>query len=503
MQEARTLRSIALAVGIAVVVLAATLSLVSAQDKTSPLVKLTILHMNDPHGHYEPYREEGASGLVGGFAKAKTVIDEIVTKNRKSGRETLVLMAGDLLMGTLYTETFKGELGARLLNSMGFTAMTVGNHEFDYGVDSLYRNLKLELNCPLLSANIRDEFFRPQFDMLKETFVGTTRLVLFGLTTRGSRAGDLFVSDPICAAKEVLDRYEDSDLVIALTHLGLSEDRELLDACPSIDVIVGGHSHHELRPSFEKDPRPIVQAGAYARYVGRLDLEVRDGKVVGYESRLIDLSPEVKDDEEITRIISEHKSRIPYCCFVPVGTSEVFLNGTNHKGWSVYHTAPVAKLITYVMAAHTDAQVAITNAGGIRWSLPKGEISYADLFQVIPFPNRCVKMHLKGWELQNLVRESVESSRGYKELLQQFGLTLETDEPGNLVIRKVRDEDFDPQKTYSVVTNDFLADRLHAHGVVDKEKTPFTQSPTLIRDLVAEFVRGKGVITGRLIDELK
>ncbi|MEW6350607.1 MAG: bifunctional UDP-sugar hydrolase/5'-nucleotidase [Thermodesulfobacteriota bacterium] len=503
MLDASTLRRLTLALGFALVLAAAGLSVGAAQEAAEPLLKLTILHMNDPHGHYEPYPEEGSAGLVGGFAKAKTIIDQIRRKNEESGRETLVLMAGDLLMGTVFTETFKGELGATLLNSMGFTAMTVGNHEFDYGVGNLFKRLKPDLNCPLLSANIRDESFRPQFDMVKESAIGKTRLVLFGLTTRSSRAEGLFVSDPMCAAKDVLDRYRESDLIIALTHLGSVQDRNLLKACPLIDVIVGGHSHEKLTPSFDTHPRPIVQAGAYARYVGRLDLEVRDGKVEGYKSRLLDLDAEVKDDAEITRVVSEYRRRIPECWFASVGSSEVFLNGADHRGWSVYRTAPVAKLVTHVMAMHAGTQVAITNAGSIRGSLPKGDVNYADLFRVLPFPNRCVKMDLKGVDLQEILRSGVKSSRGYSELLQTFGLTLGKDEPGNLVIEKVRDEEFDPQKTYSVVTNDFLADRLHRQGLPNKDKTPSAKGTPLIRDLVADFIRRKGPISQRLLDELK
>ena len=86
-------------------------------------------------------------------------------------------------------------------------------------------------------------------------------VVLFGLTTQSSRANGLYFSDPIAAAKEILDRYESKDLIIAVTHLGDDKDgRELLKACKKIDVIVGGHSHDKLSPKFADEPRPIVQA---------------------------------------------------------------------------------------------------------------------------------------------------------------------------------------------------------------------------------------------------
>ena len=82
--------------------------------------------MNDPHAHYEPYQDRNTKEVIGGFAKAQTVIKEVLAANQAEGRETLIFMAGDLLMGTPFSTAFKGQLGVKLMNKMKFTAMTVG-----------------------------------------------------------------------------------------------------------------------------------------------------------------------------------------------------------------------------------------------------------------------------------------------------------------------------------------------------------------------------------------
>src|SRR5208283_345582 len=120
-------------------------------------LKLTILYMNDPHAHYLPYEEKDAAGLIGGFAKAQTVMADIQTRNRVEGRHTIVFLAGDLLMGTPFSTAFKGRLGVKLMNEMKFTAMVVGNHEFDYGKENLLLNLRPVMQFPLLSANTKTE----------------------------------------------------------------------------------------------------------------------------------------------------------------------------------------------------------------------------------------------------------------------------------------------------------------------------------------------------------
>ena len=131
--------------------------LASDAARAAGLWKLTILYMGDTHAHYLPYRLKEEPGPLGGFAKALTVMEGIRSQCSAEGRDTLTLMAGDLLMGTPFSTAFKGEAGVDLMNRMKFDAMAVGNHEFDYGLNNLLEKLRplmkiLSKACPASDA---------------------------------------------------------------------------------------------------------------------------------------------------------------------------------------------------------------------------------------------------------------------------------------------------------------------------------------------------------------
>jgi 2',3'-cyclic-nucleotide 2'-phosphodiesterase (5'-nucleotidase family) len=289
---------------ILVLIVAGTLCWADRGDSGS-LLKLTIMYMNDPHAHYVPYSKEGSSGLIGGFGKARTVMSELQAQNRQLGKHTLIFLAGDLLMGTPFSTAFKGQLGVTLMNTMQFDAMVVGNHDFDYGQDNLMSNVKSRMKFPLISANIKTQSgdYVFQRSLIKDISNPKSRIVILGLTTADTpvttfpdNVKDLVFDDPIRTAQEVLQGVKNRDLVIALTHLGVEEDKRLAEACPKIDIIIGGHSHTALFKPIKVNNAVICQAGAYAEYVGKLDLEVQDGRVIKYDGELIFLGPEIKED---------------------------------------------------------------------------------------------------------------------------------------------------------------------------------------------------------------
>ena len=206
--------------------------------------------MNDPHSHYLPDQDRNTKELIGGFARAQAVITEVLAENKAQGRETLLLMAGDLLMGTPFSTTFKGRLGAELLNKMKFDAMVVGNHEFDYGLRNLLFNVRPMMQFPLLSANVRSECGEYIFKRsLWKRFPGSkTKAVILGLTTSDTPATThpknvqgLRFDDPVKTARSFLTSVNKQDLVIALTHIGFDQDKKLAQLCPRINVIIGGH----------------------------------------------------------------------------------------------------------------------------------------------------------------------------------------------------------------------------------------------------------------------
>ncbi len=207
--------------------------------------------MNDTHGHYSP--EPGKDGLMsGGFAKAMTIMEKIRKANKTEGRMTTTLLAGDLFTGTAYSAVFRGRLGVRLMDAMKFSAMAVGNHEFDYGLPNLLKRLKPEMKFLLLSANIRNENGVPVFKtyVIKRVSNSRCKILILGLTTINTpelthpkNVKGLVFEDPVKTAREIIEKEGKNRFVIALTHLGVDKDKKLSILCPGINVIIGGYSH--------------------------------------------------------------------------------------------------------------------------------------------------------------------------------------------------------------------------------------------------------------------
>jgi len=485
------------------------LFLVSASQAAETL-KLTILHMNDPHAHYLPYAESGVEGLIGGFARAQTVLKEVQARNEAEGRHTLLFMAGDLLMGTPFSTAFKGKLGVTLMNKMKFNAMTVGNHEFDYGQDNLLVNLKPLMEFPLLSSNTRTSSSQQVFQGILEKKYpeSNTTVVIFGLTTTDTpttthpdNVKGLVFDDPMATAKGILDRVSEKDLVIALTHVGVDEDKKLAEACPRISVIVGGHSHTAIFKPMKVNQTIIAQAGAYARYVGKLDLDVVDGKITKYKGELIELTSAIKQDQEIADVIAEYKAQLDAGLSKVIGKTEVFLEGTRRSVRSGKETN-LGRLIAYNMAANSLSDVAILNGGGIRGSIKEGVVTLNDVYTVLPFPDTVVKMNLSGEDIIAVLQRGAELEPGSGGKLQTFGLTHTID--GDKVrIDTIRGQPFDPGKIYSVATNDFLAAGGDGYTILKEKGKNLYNSGPVLSDLLINYISDKKVITQEILDSLK
>jgi 2',3'-cyclic-nucleotide 2'-phosphodiesterase (5'-nucleotidase family) len=471
--------------------------------------KATILYINDPHAHYLPYQAKNQPGLIGGFARAATLIRRISSENQAQGRETLVLLAGDLLTGTPFSMVWKGEVGVRLLDRMALTAMTVGNHEFDHGTQNVVRHLKPLMNFPLLSANIIDERGERLFDasLVKDYASSNTRVFIFGLTTvdtpitthPGNVVGLRFL-DPIKTAKELLSQSRKGDLVVALTHLGVEEDKRLAASCPRINVIVGGHSHTALFQPLRVGDTLIVQAGAYTQYLGRLDLEFSDGRIEKYSGELIPLTEGTPGDPEISAIVDEYKAKLDARFSEVIGRTDIFLDGTRS---SVRSDRPsnLAKLVVYTMAKAVNAQAALLNGGAIRSSIFEGDITLTDVYTAFPFSDRIVKMDLKGKDLLAVLQRSLDLPDGSGGKLQTFGVSYEIVN-GQTSITKVGDAEFRPEDTYSIATNDFLAEGGDGYDLLKERGSHVYASSTLITDPLIELIREKRVIDATVIKRL-
>ncbi|MGM9768592.1 MAG: bifunctional metallophosphatase/5'-nucleotidase [Candidatus Cryptobacteroides sp.] len=251
--------------------------------------KLTIMHFNDTHSHLEPERA-GKSAGRGGIIERAALVDSV--RNAVGRKNFLLLHAGDFNQGTSYYTTLGGRLEADLVNALGYDAVTLGNHEFDDGIESLTARLAV-LKCPVVCANYDfspfelGKYVKP-YVILKR---GGLRIGIFGMLTDITRVVERTIADrlPKLDNEETANKWADylknekkCDLVIALTHLGLEGeeymDQDLVRATRNIDLVVGGHSHTFINDivyenNLDGKPVPIVQNGCWGLDMAELVIE--------------------------------------------------------------------------------------------------------------------------------------------------------------------------------------------------------------------------------------
>lgn len=267
-------------------------NLASAMEDMAPF-RLTILHTNDTHSRLEPFPMDGSrnQGLGGIAGRA-----ELIRQVREKEAHVLLLDAGDIFQGTPYFNIYKGEPEIKAMAAMGYDACTIGNHDFDAGLENLALQLGRHANFPMLVANYDFNGTPMEGKSLpyKVFKKGKLRIGVFGLGIEGKGLipdnlfGKTIYQDPVQRANEIsamLITQEKCDMVICLSHLGYQykgsnkvSDEILARESKNIDLIIGGHTH----TFFEKplvfqnkngDDVVVNQVGWAGIILGRLDFE--------------------------------------------------------------------------------------------------------------------------------------------------------------------------------------------------------------------------------------
>lgn len=257
--------------------------------KRSSKPVLTILHVNDTHSHFEPVLL-AEDRLLGGVVEAAAYVDSV---RRKDGAENVLLVhAGDFSQGSSYFTELDGDLEIDVLNATGYDVVTIGNHEFDNGIEELARRLS-KLNCPVVCANYDFSTFELGKYITPYTIIEKAgrKIGIIGVLTDLRTVVDRDIVDriPFFDTAEVTNKWadylrneENCDLVICLTHIGYAgdrmSDRKLVTITRNIDLMIGGHSHTfldkmEYETNLDGKEIPIVQAGSWGEYFGEIHLK--------------------------------------------------------------------------------------------------------------------------------------------------------------------------------------------------------------------------------------
>jgi len=299
-----------------------------------------ILHTNDMHSELIPhspavdYDPEKEGSAIGGFARLATAVDEIRENKMREGEPVLLFDAGDFLGGSAFAWLALSGYAAELtiMQKMGYDAVVIGNHEYDYGPDVLAQYL-LQAGYPeahqktlVLASNTEAPSGHPlaaqglyrktgMFELENGLKVGVFSLIGKDAIQVTGETGDVQFLDQHEAARQAVDELKEqgANVIVGITHSGVDEDRELAREVPGIDVIVGGHSHTALYKPVLQGATIIVQAGSLGMYLGQLELAYNSntGKVrVRNEENdrpfLIPMDSSFACDPEIDALVQEY-----------------------------------------------------------------------------------------------------------------------------------------------------------------------------------------------------
>jgi 5'-nucleotidase/UDP-sugar diphosphatase len=455
------------AIGIALILSLLLILFTSSLASARSPVRITILHVNDTHGHILPFLEKAVDPgrPVGGAAWMACMI---ARERQKNLRGTLLLSGGDMFQGTALSNVFRGAPVIEIMNALHFDAMAMGNHEFDWGRDTLDR-LRTAARFPFLSANILDARgdylpgVKPYILLtrkgVKTAVIGiTTPETAF--TTKPDNVRGLTFLDPKAVLPGTIRkaRAEGARLIVVLSHSGLDADMKTAREVPGIHVIVGGHSHTAVKDPVVVNRTIIVQAGCYGFYLGVLNItfDAEQGRITAF-TRKNELKKTYSGkndpfDPDIAGVVETYHQQIRDRFAAVVGETRADLI-RNSRGES-----NVGNLICDAMREAAGADIAFQNSGGIRANIPKGKITLEQVYALLPFDNTLIGMELTGRQVLRILEKNTAGGYG---ILQVSGLRAVYDRgkpAGERVVKvEVAGRPMEPERLYRIATNDFLA----------------------------------------------
>ena len=495
---------------------------------------LTILHTNDFHSRIEPINkydsgcgaEDNAAGkCFGGSARLITA----VRAAREAAPNSLLVDGGDQFQGTLFYTRYKGAATAELMNAIGYEAMTVGNHEFDDGPEVL-RAFMDRIDFPILMSNA-DVSGEPQLAdvLMPSTLIekGGEKYGLIGLTPQdtpdlSSPGPNITFTDPVGAVREQIARMsgEGVDRIIVLSHSGYRVDQRVAAMVDGIDVIVGGHSNTFLSNASDRAEGPyptwvdtpsggrtaIVQAYAYGKFLGKLDVTFDDDGVVTEaigEPVLID--GQVDEDSslkariaELAKPLEEVRNRVVAEAAAPIGADRAVCRSQECE---------MGNLVADAMLHRVKAQgidIAIQNGGGLRAAIDAGPVTMGEVLTVLPFQNVLSTFSLTGADVKAALENGVSQvEEGAGRFAQVAGLKYSFN-PGAKAGRRItsievmQNGDWAPlndSAVYGVVSNNFMRSGGDGYVVFAENAIDAYDFGPGLENVVAEYLAANGPYT--------
>ncbi len=454
---------------------------------TAETREVVILYTNDFHSAIDPipayWLDERPIPHLGGAAELMTLVEQIREREAKAGNPVFLFDTGDMFTGMLSKLT-KGEALMEMMHTMGYDALGIGNHEFDYGWEN-FRKQMFRVSFPCLGANIfykgTEIPFSPPHTILERNGIRIGVIGIIGQDAKSvvlpSFVTELDFRDPAPYIRRSIEELEpDVDLIVVLAHQGhtgpmqtdaeahpevqrdFDADIELCSKVPGIDVFVGGHAHRGIEvPYAHPDNRSIiVQTYGYGTRLGylRVKVDMESEEVVSHQGELLKVwSDKLTPSPVMTAKMDVYKEKV-----APV-IGEVGGHASTRMIRSYNTESLLGAFSTDILRELTGAEVAFMNAGGLRADLPEGAITLGNVQDAFPFYNTVVTLEMTGAQIREILEQGFTLLRG---MVQVSGLVAHYDLKRpigeRLLDLEIGGQPAEDNRIYRVSTNSFLAE---------------------------------------------
>ena len=431
--------------------------------------RLRIIGTNDFHGALEP-RRDARGVLRGGAAAMAATIERAEAECAPPDCHSILIDGGDEFQGTLASNLAYGRPVSGIYNRLGYTAAALGNHEFDWGTDSLRARMRDE-HYDVLASNVRFTDGRDVPWIRDDTLVtrGPFTIGIIGVITRSTQTAvkasnivGLRFDDPapIVDSLAVDLRKRGANTVIVVAHAGGFCDANGSGACTGeifdmvralkqhVDAVIAGHSHSLINTVI--NGVPIVQAYSHGSAIDVVDIPLdRNSEPTKHEVRNV-FPDSIRGDPAIAADVSAAVAAVASRASEHVATMAEDLPGTDES--------PLGDLVADAMRAAGHADFGAMNHGGVRAALHKGAVTYSDAFEVQPFGNVLYKLTARGADMRRYFEKMV-GGRRPNTWLGGVQVTYDSTRPTGSRITSLVLADgraFDDAATYTIVINDFM-----------------------------------------------
>lgn len=481
---------------------AGALAAIPGARAATPALKLAFLHVNDVY-EISPIKGQG------GFGQLMTLLKEA----RAEFPDSITTLGGDFLSPSVMSGLTKGSHMVDLFNRVGIEYCVIGNHEFDYGPDLTKQRIS-ESAFPWLGTNVLGPDGKPFGGMIATATkqVGDYKIGFFGVltpetVTLSSPGPNVAFPDVIESAKAAVEalKAEGAEIIVALTHLYIADDRALAASVEGIHLILGGHDHDPIM-YYEGDVM-IFKAGHDAHYLGIVSLDIAtvdsdNGPVVtvlpAWEVRP---TAGVTPDPEIQAKVDLYTNALDEQLNVVIGKTSVELDSRRAMVRTV-ETA-IGDLFAEATRQYVGAEIGMHGGGGIRGDTiyPAGtDLTRKMILTELPFGNVVVKLELKGSDvlaaLENGVSQ-VENVAGRFPQVSGLRFVWDPAQPAGsrIVSVEVGGAPLDPNATYTLATDDYAASGGDGYSAFTQGKTLIDKSAgRLMATVVMDYISAQGTI---------